>query len=529
MEQVTAIKPSTGVTWQSVLCVGLALSIGWGIRGNFGHEYGAAIPGALAAMAVVLLSGREDWQRRIAYFGMFGAVGWSFGGSISYMQVIAYTHSGDSLTVWYGFACLFVIGFLWAAVGGAGTALPAFLSRERLTEFFAPLIAVFASWQLWDFGHERLINSDFRQNDPFYWYDSDWMAALLAIIVVLVFALIRRRLDKAGSLILHMALGWWAGFLILVVALHLRMTPPRGDNWAGSLGMTVGMLVYLQRNKLQGVTFAALVSGIIGGLGFAAAPLFKLIEIKSGLDTNWHSILEQTYGLINGIGIAVAMGPLILRAPRVSDDPPVRRWTEGFAVCFLLIFVTYFNLEKLVEDWVKAKTVPKMLYFLPAHGWFDLAYAALALAFVWLLWEHMRRPLPLVPTSWLGKGQMLCLLFLWWIVIGNFVKAIVAFAPQRLVTEGTIHVNALLCTLMLLLWSRHRREPSETPSPPWNPALSRALLSGAAAVVLFPVLAWGIVRALYGDIHAPYASLHIRFGPHATATTEKPKANQPHP
>ena len=42
----------------------LALSIGWGIRGNFGHEYGAMIPGALAAMAVVLLSGRSDWLAR---------------------------------------------------------------------------------------------------------------------------------------------------------------------------------------------------------------------------------------------------------------------------------------------------------------------------------------------------------------------------------------------------------------------------------------------------------------------------------
>jgi len=71
-----------------------SLSIGWGIRGNFGHEYGAMIPGALAAMAAVLLSGREDWYRRIAYFAFFGALGWSFGGSISYMQVIAYTHSG---------------------------------------------------------------------------------------------------------------------------------------------------------------------------------------------------------------------------------------------------------------------------------------------------------------------------------------------------------------------------------------------------------------------------------------------------
>ena len=63
----------------------LSLWFGWGIRGNFGHEYGAMMPGALAALAAVLLSGRDDWHRRIVYFAMFGALGWSFGGSISYM------------------------------------------------------------------------------------------------------------------------------------------------------------------------------------------------------------------------------------------------------------------------------------------------------------------------------------------------------------------------------------------------------------------------------------------------------------
>ena len=36
-----------------VLCA-LSLSLGWGVRGNFGHEYGAMIPGALAALAGVL-------------------------------------------------------------------------------------------------------------------------------------------------------------------------------------------------------------------------------------------------------------------------------------------------------------------------------------------------------------------------------------------------------------------------------------------------------------------------------------------
>ena len=110
----------------TLLCA-LSLSLGWGIRGNFGHEAGAMIPGALAAMAAVLMSGRQDWWQRVAYFAMFGAIGWGFGGSISYMHVIAYTHSGHLPSQVYGFACLFVIGFTWGALGGAPSV------RKRLT------------------------------------------------------------------------------------------------------------------------------------------------------------------------------------------------------------------------------------------------------------------------------------------------------------------------------------------------------------------------------------------------------------
>ena len=43
----------TTFPWQMVILCGLSLCVGWGIRGNFGHEYGAALPGALAAIAIV--------------------------------------------------------------------------------------------------------------------------------------------------------------------------------------------------------------------------------------------------------------------------------------------------------------------------------------------------------------------------------------------------------------------------------------------------------------------------------------------
>src|SRR5260221_3384173 len=179
------------------------------------------IPGALASMTAALLAGRRDWWPSLAYFGFFGALGWSFGGSMSYMQVIAYTHSGHSASVLYGFACLFVIGFLWAYLGGAGTALPAVLDSHELEESLVPLTTIFAAWCLQDIAVGLLASRDpqFRQASPLYWYDTSWLAALVALLAILLLALVRRRVDRASALILHMAVGWWIGFLLLVVGL----------------------------------------------------------------------------------------------------------------------------------------------------------------------------------------------------------------------------------------------------------------------------------------------------------------------
>ncbi|MEP7336718.1 MAG: hypothetical protein ABI977_03055 [Acidobacteriota bacterium] len=520
---------------RTILLTGLSLSIGWGIRGNFGHEIGAMVPGALAAMAVVLLSGREDWHRRIAYFAMFGAIGWSFGGGMSYGMVIGYTHSGHSASVLYGFASLFVIGFLWGAIGGAATALPAILDRARLTEFFVPLIVVFATWMLQE-GFENwlvTINSDYRQESPLYWYDSDWLAAVTAIVALLALAAFRpsspgrRRFDQASSLMLHMAVGWLVAFIVLVPLLGIRMTPPRGDNWAGSLGMVAGMLIYFQRQKLHAAIYASLVTAFFGGFGFASSVLFRLIETKTGWPTNWHSVMEQTYGFINGVGIAVAMLVLARRLPHVGDEPRVRSWTDSFAIGFTLLFVTWLNLRQNPERWVEAKTVPAVMAGLSAQVWFDLAYLALSLAVIWLLIRHRREPIQFIPANWLGKGQLLYLVFLWLIVAGNFERAVVRFASTRLITEGVIFLNAAVCTLILLLSLPKQSEVTQ-PKADYGLLIRKAVAAGLVVTALSTLAEWGITRAIYGNEFVG-AKRQIRFGSEATATTEKPQAGQPHP
>jgi hypothetical protein len=362
------------------------------------------------------------------------------------------------------------------------------------------------------------------------WYDTDWLAALLALAAASLVAVVRRRIDDATSLVLYLAGGWWVGFVLLVLTLGLRMTPPRGDNWAGCLGMTLGALLYCVRTGLGEVARAAIVTGIIGGLGFAAASMLKLVEVTSGYTTNWHSVLEQTTGFFNGIGIAVAMlgvarrtGPIDAEYASASAGAS---WAEPFAVGFVLLGIPYLNLRKNVADWTRAHAVPELMYGIPAWVWFDLAFLAVAAGMILLLSRHVRRPLAVVPESPTGKGQGLYLCLLAIMVIGNFERALVGFADQRLVTEGVIHLNAVICAVLLLTTL-----VPETPPAIHYPAglgggaprpdLARLIALGLAAALVSIGLDWAIVRGIHGDRFAGHAGLHIRFGPNATTHSSR--------
>lgn len=508
----------TASSWRLIILTGLSMSIGWGIRGQFGHEYGAAIAGALGAMAVVLLSGREDWWRRIAYFATFGAIGWAFGGSMSYMKEIAYGHSPDSMTVLYGFGSIFFLGFLWAAPGGAGTALPAFLDRDKLTEMFIPMSAVFGSWLL-----EDILVNLFRP------LGGIWLSTALPVLAVLLVVTVRRRFDIGSELVLHLCIGRCIGYVLLAQVLGLKLNPPRDEGWAGMVGLIAGLLLFCWRKRLMGVAFATVATGFLGGIGFALGELLKLINISTGLHTNWHSVMEQTQGLFHGVALAVVMGVIIRRAPKITDRPEVRRWTDAFAVAFVLWGITYLNFRRSPADWVQyVHTMPDRMYgiwveagFLPSRGfigWFDIAYLVLGVALVWLLCLQVKRGLPLLPKSWLGRGQLLYLSFLWAITFINFAHVIVRFTPIRLVTEFAITINAAVCTVLMVTGALAQpvRVPDAEDKANYGLWIRKVSIAGVLGAIVISVAGWSVKRALFDDTAVPGAGVHIRFGPNNT-------------
>jgi hypothetical protein len=291
--------------------------------------------------------------------------------------------------------------------------------------------------------------------------------------------------------------------------------------------MTAGAFVFLLRNGLADVVRAGLITGFFGGAGFALATFLKRVEVKSGWQTNWHSILEQTYGLFNGIGIGVAMHSLARRAPPLGEEPRVRRWTEVVAVGFVLLLVTYVNLVKDVSTWVEQHAIPAQLYGVPSRVWFDAAYAVLAAAVLVLLIRHTRTPLAVVPANPLGKAQLLYLVLLWWVVVGNLMRAIPPFAPQRLVTEGVIHLNAVCCTVLALLWPSSVPQPAAVKGPVVGWRLSGVAVAGMITLVVVTVVSFAGTRAIHGDRYVGHAGYHTRFGP--DAPPPRPKPGEPHP
>ncbi len=317
---------------------------------------------------------------------------------------------------------------------------------------------------------------------------------------------------RGSSLLLHLALGWFIGFLLLPVLFDVRMTPPRGDNWAGMLGLFGGLVLYCVRCRQWPLLAASLVAGTIGGIGFSGGACVEALLESFGnanlapgfaqawtnwqnsgtdipvsivmlaaqpihhwefwLSANWHSFLEQTYGFVNGLAVIAAMAVLWRRLERSDDSGPREYWTEVVAISIVVPVLMWVTLQKDVAEWTQGPTaampatmrMPLFGYSLSAWGWFNVIFGIAAMAFVMLLNVHTRRRLALLEVGWLGRGQWLYLLVLWAFVIGNFGRIVVHFTEQRLLSEGVITLNAVLATMLVLLIPRTTAPAPDTHS-----------------------------------------------------------------
>ncbi len=489
----------------SILFAGLAMSLGWGIRGNFGHELGAMIPGALIGFSVCLILSREDWLKRWPLFGLFGAVGWAFGGQMSYGIVIGYTRASQFGSALYGYSGLFLIGGLWAATGAAFLIIPATWSRRRVQELFLPFVVVLAIWAIQDLAFVHF----FGDTEPGFldYFDTDWVPATTALIGVLGVAIFQKRISGALSFFLHLIFGWFLGVFLLVTLFGLHLSPPRSDNWAGMIGLVAGLLFYFWRQKETRALFAMASAFVFGGIGFSIGDLFQTLGSASGVSMDWWKIMEETFGLIMGMGVAWLFGKLAPTLKRAEEDVPEVRWTTGFSLYFLGVLLFYMLFNRSFEGLLRNKLVPEVVLGLNSKIWFELAFLLLGITVFILLWHLLREKKPYLPVSRLGRLQTFFLIFIWASFLLDAGMHLYPFGRNSVTVQGYFFVASLLLSLFIGLFDRPVLIPENT-----TQATVRWRLLLLTFVFLIPalLLAETWLSAVSHEAELPGA--HNRFG-----------------
>lgn len=314
----TASKPATVPVpvWQPVLFGALAGGLGWGIRGQYGHETGAMIAGALVGLTLVLLlvPRHDPWRALKAAAWCTVAIG--FGGAMTYGQTVGLTHDpnlvGNAAAWRWGMVGLSLKGALW--IGFAGLFLGMGLSGRRyrageLLGLMAGMLALFflGCWALnspFDPAHRML---------PRLYFSADWR---------------------------------WLPDAVL---------KPRREVWGGMLFALAGGILYagaFRRDPLAGrLAGWACLGGALGfplGQSLQSYHAWHRADFQVGIWTqldpilNWWNFMETTFGLVLGATLGFGAWCNRHRIAAVPAEPPPRlnagiEWTLVAAHTFLLV------------------------------------------------------------------------------------------------------------------------------------------------------------------------------------------------
>lgn len=216
--------------WQPVVFAAMAGGMGWGIRGQYGHETGAMIVGLLVSLVLVCLFCRNAPSLWIARAVALGTVAIGFGGTMTYGQTVGLTHDGPLVGNWealrWGMFGLSIKGAIWIGFAGAflgmGLGGIRYRSLELLLLMFGLLIAYYLGTSLLNapFDPANKLLPAIYFSDHWYWEPEinvkprleSWGGLLLALAVAIAYAGWRRKDGLAWRLGLWGILGGGIGF-----------------------------------------------------------------------------------------------------------------------------------------------------------------------------------------------------------------------------------------------------------------------------------------------------------------------------
>ncbi len=229
----------------SILIVAMSFGTAWAVRGQFGHEQGAAWAAGIGALALVLVSERKDWYQRVLPVTLASAIGWGMGGMMSYGKIVGYGRSDDFVNAGYGLLMLFIIGGLYGLIGGGLTGLSLESTQEKKVKW----------------------------------------AGLIAEMV-------------AGGLITY-------GFLI--IQLEFFMTPPRSEAWAFCLGAGLALVWHMARNGYNSSLKVAFITMLGSGFGFAFGNFLQIVGNILEINFNMWNVMEYSIGFFGGAALAFSI------------------------------------------------------------------------------------------------------------------------------------------------------------------------------------------------------------------------------
>jgi len=226
---MSVAHPSVPPGWKVVLAGAMAGGMGWGIRGQYGHETGAMIAGLLVSLSLALLLCPQGPTLSVARAVAWGTLAMGIGGSMTYGQTIGLTQNAGMVGRWdalaWGMLGLAIKGGLWIAFAGAFLGMGLGGRRYRGPEVFGILLGMLCLCWLgiqWvnephDPAHRIL---------PRFYFSADW------------------RWEPNADLKPRREV--WGGYLFALVGLLLYLGPIRGDRLAvrlagwGFLGGAIG-------------------------------------------------------------------------------------------------------------------------------------------------------------------------------------------------------------------------------------------------------------------------------------------------
>ena len=262
----------------SIILAGMALATAWAIRGQFGHEQGAAWAGGIGCLSILLLAKKENWYNKAIKAAFAGAVGWGFGGMMSYGILVGYGRGVDFINVYYGLASLLVVGGLYGLIGGG---------------LFGLVLA--------DHPEKKI---------------------------------------KWHQVVTEMTVGGIVFYYLIVEQLGFEMTPPRSEAWGICAGSGIAMLYYMARTKQYSAMRVAIYAGLGGGFGFAFGNFLQVLGNVAEIPFNMWNVMEYSLGFFGGAGMAY--GTFTSKWPEEKPTTQFTTSNLSIPIIGLLILIPFF-------------------------------------------------------------------------------------------------------------------------------------------------------------------------------------------